>query len=89
MLEYSEPGMCFAGKVEFTYGSGMVSICEEQWDYHEGLYFMRPDEWMDMELDFLIRNAIENGVPLADFQEQYNFLSDDDMNTLVEKYTTL
>ena len=87
VLEYWECGMGFSGKEEYTYDSGEVYLTEDQWEFHEGLYFMHPDEWMNMELEYLIENAIENSVSLADLQGQYSFLSDDDMNTLTEKYT--
>jgi hypothetical protein len=86
VLEYSECGCDFAGRVTCEWEDGELSIQTEDWDYHEGVYNMDSDHWMESELEWQIEFAKTNEMSAEDFVNQFPFLSEEDRLQAIEAY---
>lgn len=86
VLEYSECGNDFAGRVTLEWDGEELSTHEEEWDYHEGVYTMDSDQWMTSELECQMDCAKEEGLSANDFVKQFPFLSEEDREDILTMY---
>jgi hypothetical protein len=90
VLEYSECGFDFAGRVTLEWegkeGREILCVHKEQWEYHEGVYTMDSDQWMESELEWQIDFAKTNEMSAEDFVNQFPFLSEEDRLQAIEAY---
>ena len=86
VLEYSECGNDFAGRVTLEWDGEELSTHVEEWDYLEGVYAMDSDQWMTSELEWQMDNAKEEGLSAEDFVKQFPFLSEEDRQDVITIY---
>ena len=90
VLEYSECGFDFAGRVTLEWegkeGRELLCVHKEQWEYHEGVYTMDSDQWMTNELEWKIDCAKEDGISAEDFVKELPFLNEDDRSYILKVY---
>lgn len=86
VLEYSESGCNFAGRVTLEWDGDELSTNVEEWDFNEGVYIMNLDQWMACELEWQIDNAKEEGLSAEKFADQFPFLSEEHRLEVIEAY---
>lgn len=86
VLEYSECGCDFSGRATLEWDGEVLSMHVEEWDYHEGVYTMDPDQWMTSELEWQMDNAKEEGLSANEFVKQFPFLSEEDKEDILTMY---
>lgn len=86
VLEYSECGNDFAGRVTLEWDGEELSTHIEEWDYQEGVYAMDSDQWMTSELEWQIDNAKGEGLSAEDFVKRLPFLYEADRLYVITIY---
>ena len=85
-LFYSEPGIGFSGKTDFTWEGGELNVFDQEYEYRQGMYLLSNEEfWCDIESD--IEYALDEETDMDEFLENYkSYVSEEDLEKIKTLY---
>ena len=88
-LTYEEGGCDFCGKTTYErYNDGQTHIEEESYPYEKGLYILQTDYFWSRLADEM-EYALENENTLEDIKERFQYVTENDMNEIIEVYESV